>query len=94
MDITSSVIACKVRAGTEKVEINKTAFTSCRGQKSLMSKEYKADRTAVSLEEHKAKCLEDISMSFQGSKLQIAEEGDNALKILKEKLIAVQPLEH
>lgn len=51
MDITSPVIVWKVKAGTEKVKINKTAFTGCRGQSSLMSEEYKADRTAVSLEE-------------------------------------------
>lgn len=83
---------CKVRAGTEKVEIKKTAFTGCRGQRSL-SEEYKADRTVVSLEEHEVKCLEDVSMSFQDSKLQIAGEGDNAWTILKEKLTAVQPPE-
>lgn len=39
------------------------------------------------------KCLEDFSMSFQDSKLQIAGEGDNTLTILKEKLITVQPPE-
>lgn len=93
MDITSPVIVWKVKAGTEKVKINKTAFTGCRSQSSLMSEEYKADRTAVSLEEHEVKCLEDFSMSFQDSKLQIAGEGDITLTILKEKLITVQPPE-
>lgn len=38
------VIFCKVRAGTEKVEIRNTTLAGCRSKRSPMNEEHKAEK--------------------------------------------------
>lgn len=48
-----AMIFCKVKAGTEKVELTNMTLAGCRSKRSLMAEEHKADRTVMTVEENR-----------------------------------------